>query len=591
MITTSVTWTISMDTILMCDRHSINDFLSKHPNATKAIRNTLLNNAAQKFPEATNLKPIARKSVMFMCDDIHIINYAIRKNELRYLLNAYKQTPAKDAITRRLEGAAAAPATGTSGAEISGGAPADAATPTAVAADAAAAAVAATPTAVAAVAAANPTAITAVDTADTQPAVIDEDGDQDQNVDSDAIHTRVTPNASSGTHTPPPQTNNCELQKKYDNLQIIVDTLSRNLLSLNFNYSQELTKCRNASAQKDLQITGLQQDLYSLTQRVANCEAALRQQHPHPHQGPVQSIPVTPIRPVQHAIVTAPEVPAPPPVGPAPQSTQHAPVAPPIRSATPDTEPASSTQQPPAQPASSTQQPSVQPTSLIQQPPVQPASLIPQPPAQPASSSLHPSVTPVETAPVEQVNPTSRLRAKHIIPNTKDIFVGNLLEDMTERELQSLIFDAGMDINENEIKVEDLQIRTQDKGKAFKVTIPQSKYQETCCVIKSTNKSVKVEQYKPKKQRTTQRSQQQQNDHNRNNQRNNGRGGNRQTFRSPNNQQRNQQHHQQHQWRNNLRPQAMQGYQRDDYYHNNDYYSNNRTTNYDNFSNNWNRRW
>ena len=70
----------NMDTILMCDRHSINDFLSKHPNATKAIRNTLLNNAAQKFPEATNLKPIARKSVMFMCDDIHIINYAIRKN-------------------------------------------------------------------------------------------------------------------------------------------------------------------------------------------------------------------------------------------------------------------------------------------------------------------------------------------------------------------------------------------------------------------------------------------------------------------------------------------------------------------------------
>ena len=158
----------------------------------------------------------------------------------------------------------------------------------------------------------------------------------------------------------------------------------------------------------------------------------------------------------------------------------------------------------------------------------------------------------------------------------------------------SIISDSGIGINENEIKVEDLQIRSQDKGKAFKVTIPQSKYLEVWAVIGSTHKSVIVEQFKTRKPRTTQGRQQHQNRFIRNNQRINNRGSNHQSFRSPNNQRQYQQR--QYEWGyNNLGSQTMRGYQQDDIYQrNDDLYCNNRINNYDNYNNNnnnWNSRW
>ena len=50
-----------------------------------------------------------------------------------------------------------------------------------------------------------------------------------------------------------------------------------------------------------------------------------------------------------------------------------------------------------------------------------------------------------------------------------------------ERDIYEAIRNAGIDISEEQIKVEEIPITT--IGKAFKATVPQSKYLEICKII------------------------------------------------------------------------------------------------------------
>ena len=399
-------------------------------------------------------------------------------------------------------------------------------------------------------------------------------------------------------------------------MQGAIDTLNANMATQNHNHTQELIKCRNESAQKDLQIKGLQENIYSLLHslnlRVVNIETVLRQQHQHPGHTPS-----TQHTPPQHVIATPTQhivAPIPTQHVAASTSTQHvaAPPAAPVQVVVaPPAAPAQVVAPPaaPAQPPTRPVQPATQRTSAPPAPagPSQPTSQH-QPPSRPARGPSQ-QPPPARTAPSNQHTPattvgadigqqdqgtTDRLRDKHV--KTRELFVGNLNDDMTEREMLSIISDSGIGINENQIKVENLQIRSQDKGKAFKITIPQSIYLEVWAVIGSTHrirthKSVIVEQFKSRKPQTTQGRQQPQNRYTRNNQRINNRGSSHQSFRSPNNQRQYQQR--QYEWGyNNFGSQTMRGYQQDDIYQrNDDLYYNNRTNTYDNFNSNWNSRW
>ena len=119
------------------------------------------------------------------------------------------------------------------------------------------------------------------------------------------------------------QTNYSEILQKIEAMQDTIDMLNTNMATQNHNHTQELIKCRNESAQKDLQIKGLQENIYSLLHslnlRVVNIETVLRQQHQHPGHTPS-----TQHTPPQHVIATPTQHVA------APTSTQYA-VAPPGR--------------------------------------------------------------------------------------------------------------------------------------------------------------------------------------------------------------------------------------------------------------------
>ena len=100
----------------------------------------------------------------------------------------------------------------------------------------------------------------------------------------------------------------------------------------------------------------------------------------------------------------------------------------------------------------------------------------------------------------QQLPPTKRLKPK--ITKIQEIFVGNLEDNVTERDIFATIRESDIDIDDEAIKVEEIPIRNQGKGKAFKVTVPQSKYLEICRVIERINESIKVESYRPKKPHT-----------------------------------------------------------------------------------------
>ena len=142
-----------------------------------------------------------------------------------------------------------------------------------------------------------------------------------------------------------------------------------------------------------------------------------------------------------------------------------------------------------------------------------------------------PAATVTAVTQVTQQLPTpNKLKAK--VVKTQDMFIGNLEDNIEERDIIEAVKNAGTDICEEQLKLEEIPITT--IGKAFKATVPQNKYLEICKIIESIDESIKVEAYRPRKSRSpAQGSQHQQRNNARNRPGNRGRGPNHQTFRSP----------------------------------------------------------
>ena len=365
------------------------------------------------------------------------------------------------------------------------------------------------------------------------------------------VYTHTQPAIPYDTYPTYPYANYGSVLQKMADMENQIYSLSRQLNTQQF-YNE----------QKDIKLYHMEQWIHTLERRTTECEAIARQSL-HGTQPPSggQGMNVTP-----H---TGPEE------VPIPAEDQ------PLSSSLPDDEetPSANSDDPTTVTATSAPTP------------------IPAPRAQ--------YTTAPDTAVSEpQLSPPKKLKPK--ITKTQDIFVGNLQDDLAKRDIYAAITDSGIDIDDDEIKIEEIQISTQGKGKAFKVTVPQSKYLEIYTIIESTNKEIKVESYRPKKPRTATQSNQQnhnqhQNTNNRNNHRNNSGGNNQRPFLKPKG--KHQQHQREHyfnnrnnnaewtdyqRWNNNFGPQAERGY----YYHEDDYYYSNRiNSNYNNHRDNWNGRW
>ena len=563
----------------MCDRPSITSFLlTKHPDIANTIRNTLIDKAIAQFPELANRTPISRRRREYICDDIHVIYYAIHKNSSNHLLSAFRP----DQRNNTAPSGNTDPRTGSD------------------------------------------TNAPGMDDVTADASAVDDDiaASTEALEDRPTASTEATTDAPLGIPNPTQAVtdateqdqslvadSNLPIQKQLEEILHIVGRIWQRQNTL---YADNTNiKIRQNIQEKVIDDLAKQlQSRFNPPQAVGQVPDCADRDTSHTAPSPTEVLPATltgdpaPIIAPDMVQRTDAETHAPntAPVS-APRTDEGSPLTTP-RIANEEATDAIAADTPSAT-ASDIASPDVSATGTPVPAPApaprnmhRPAAVIP------SSATARETPAPGIAASEQPLPPLNKLKPKTTKKQEKkqEMFVGLLEDYIVERDIHGAIINAGAGINEDDIKVEEIPISTQEKGKAFKVIVPQSKYTVTREIIKSINNKIKVEAYIPKKSRTAtqgnqqhhnQQQNQQRNNNNGNNYRNNGWGNNQQSFRPPNRQQQ-QYQHQQHQQRyfnnggNNFGPQSERGYfghDFDDHSYND---RNNRNYNNHNHRGNWN---